>query len=69
MARIMARKTVEQVLTGAQRCLGGLHGGGEDLAEGAAELWLRITGRFPLEKLAGAWQDMLLVGEDLKELD
>jgi len=69
MSRVFARKAVEQVLTGARRCLMGLSAVGDESLAAAAELLETIDQRLPAAAAAGLWQDVALVGEYLKTKD
>jgi len=70
MSRVMARKAVSQVVEGARRCAGGLADADDSEAlENGRKLLATVEGRLPLTLTAGLWNDMVAVGETLKQLD
>jgi alkylation response protein AidB-like acyl-CoA dehydrogenase len=70
MSRVFARKVGDIVRKGARHCAEGLLAGSDAQVIAAAdELLQTVSTRFPLTLTAGLWNDMTLVGEELKAMD
>ena len=69
IARVFARKAVEQVLTGARRCVTGLVADDDERMATATTLLEGIAGRLTPGATAGLWIDVAKVGEHLKQGD
>ena len=70
MSRVYARKVAEIVRTGTRRLAAGLLAGTDTDAIAAAEAVVgQVEARLPLALTAGVWQDMEIVGENLKAMD
>jgi alkylation response protein AidB-like acyl-CoA dehydrogenase len=70
MSRVFARKAVQMVTEGSEKCAGGWISGQKPEPLNAAEEFVSgLRARFPLAMTAGLWRDMETVGEYLKTRD